>query len=175
MVAHSFGALVLLDDKLLTLQCPDILLFRGHKLEKIFHLIYISDAYEQICYSDIHKILDSSKANNLRDHLTGLLIYKDHYFLQILEGNESTVLKTMGRIIQDRRNRHVRVLVESQSNQRIFENWGMAFHDGDIDRSTVDLMSKIFETALNQNKQEKETVLQMLQCFRRSAPLFKQA
>ena len=138
-------------------------------------MIYISEAYEQICYSDIQKILESSKAHNSRDDITGLLVYKDHHFLQILEGNESAVMKTMGRIIQDRRNRHIRVLTESTSNQRIFENWVMAFHDGDIDHSASELMTKIFETALDQNKKEKETVLQLLQCFRRSAPLFKQA
>ncbi len=144
-------------------------------MEKIFHLVYISEAYDHICYSDIQEILDSSKSNNLKNDITGLLIYKDHHFIQILEGVEALVMETVARIIQDRRNHHVRVIVESKSNQRIFESWAMAFHDGDIDRSTSDLVVKLFETALDQNKKEKESLLQMLQCFRRSAPLFKQA
>lgn len=154
---------------------PDIFRIRGHRVKKVFHLVYISEAYEQICYSDIQNILESSKANNLKNDLSGLLIYKDHHFIQILEGDESAVIRTMGRIIQDRRNHHVRVIIESLSNQRIFENWAMAFHDGDINPSASDVVIKIFETALDQNKKEKESLLQLLQCFRRSAPLFTQA
>jgi hypothetical protein len=143
-------------------------------LNSIFRLVYVSQASDSICYSDIQKILESAQRHNQNNNLTGLLIYKDHHFIQILEGVETRVMETVSRIIQDRRNHHFRVLVESLSNKRIFERWAMAFHDGDIDKSTRDLIVDLFSTALDQNKKEKEVVLQMLECFRRSSPHFQE-
>ena len=135
----------------------------------------MSRADDKICYSDIQNMLESAQRHNLKNGITGLLMYKENHFIQILEGSESAVLETMARIIQDRRNHHLRVMVESRSNQRIFENWAMAFHDGDIDRSTADLIQKVFDTALDENKKEKESLLQWLQCFRKTSQLFKQS
>lgn len=139
-------------------------------MEKVFHLVYISEACEKICYSDIQSILESSRRQNLKFNITGLLIYKDHHFIQILEGQEEDVMSTLARIIQDRRNHHLKVQIESRSNCRIFDKWAMAFHDGDIDSITSSLVNKLFATALDQENKEKESMLQMLQCFRKSAP-----
>ena len=142
-------------------------------MENFFNLVYVSQAHEQVCYTDIQKILVVSQKNNIDNNVTGLLLYQDHHFLQILEGDEDQVMLIMARVIKDRRNHHLRVLIESQSNKRIFESFPMVFYDGDTDQSTSDLVMKIFATALDKTKNEKEILLQMLQCFRLSCPRFQ--
>lgn len=143
---------------------------------QIFRLVYISQAANYICYSDIQKIIETAQEHNEMNGLTGALIFKDQHFIQILEGEEHVVFETLGRIIQDRRGHHLRVLVESHSNQRIFDRWPLAFYDGDIDPSrTAHLLNELFMTALDQNQKEKEIILQMIECFRRSCSQFQEA
>ncbi len=92
----------------------------------------MSKAAEDISYTDIEEILKISRRNNDRDDVTGLLIFHDGYFLQLLEGAEKEVRNTLHKIIDDDRNYSVKVLTETQSGERLFEDWSMAFFDGDI-------------------------------------------
>jgi hypothetical protein len=141
-------------------------------LGNIFQLIYVSQASDSICYSDIQKILESAQRHNHQNEVTGLLLFKEHHFIQILEGHQESVLETLARIVKDRRNSHVRVLVESWNTKRTFERWAMAFHDGDIDQNTAHLVSELFNLATGKAQKEKEILLSMFSCFRRNSPLF---
>jgi hypothetical protein len=144
-------------------------------LKDIFQLVYISRAHENICYSDIDRILESARLHNRQNNLTGLLIFKDEHFLQIIEGEQSKVMETFGRIVKDRRGHHVRVLTESFGESRIFNRWPLAFHDADIDPNMNALMNDLFSLAQNKGKEEKKIILQILENFRRGCCHFQEA
>lgn len=138
----------------------------------IFQLIYLSRAKDSLSHSDIDQILESSRKRNLENQVTGILMFKDGFFLQVLEGPEVQVFETLSRIVKDRRHHHVQVQVECLSNVRTFEKWQMAFFDGDLRVSTEidEQLQKIFKIASGAVYDEKESLVQHLKCFRGNVP-----
>lgn len=142
-------------------------------MQKIFHLVYLSHAKEGISYSDIQNILNSSKKYNEKNEISGVLIFREGYFLQLLEGEQDHVLETIGRIIQDRRHHHFQVIIEATSNQRIFNSWTMNFLDGDtVCGVTEKMVANIMELSMSHKYNEKENILPMIKCFKKSTPEF---
>ena len=90
-------------------------------------LVYLSDAKFGLKMNDIEKILTSSRRNNLNDEVTGLLIYSDGVFIQILEGVQKTVERVFQRILDDSRHENVAILLDNDVETRAFANWEMAF------------------------------------------------
>lgn len=143
-------------------------------MDKIFHLVYLSHAIDGIAYSDIQSILNSSRINNEKNQVSGVLIFRDGYFLQLLEGKESDVLSTLGKVIQDRRHHHLQVIIEAVSNQRIFNSWEMNFLDGDtVSGVSQKMVANIMELSFSHKNSEKENILPMIKCFKKSVPEFK--
>ncbi len=142
-------------------------------MSKVFHLVYISKAAEDLSYTDIREILESSRRNNARLGLTGLLIFRDGYFLQLLEGQELAVRGVLERICEDDRNYSVKVLIETQSNKRLFEDWSMAFHDGDIATNSSEQLEKLFTIIRDGNGKKQDLILTLLRDFSASAPVLK--
>lgn len=110
----------------------------------IFRLMYASKAAEDICYSDLQAILQVSRTQNLEREITGILIFRDGLFLQLLEGKKTQVKEVLGKIVQDSRHSHLKVLCESSADRRLFKNWPMAYMDGDIDEENQDVLQTVF-------------------------------
>jgi hypothetical protein len=70
-------------------------------------------------------ILRASQKNNARDGVTGMLLYADGNFLQVLEGPPETVERTFARIEQDPRHSHIIVMSDEPTTQRDFADWSM--------------------------------------------------
>lgn len=64
----------------------------------IYQIVYISSSPEPLETSQVSDILGSSRINNARDGITGLLVYHDQLFFQVLEGNRSVVEHCYARI-----------------------------------------------------------------------------
>lgn len=90
-------------------------------------LVYVSNAVQPLSAAELRELLACSRAHNLRDGLTGLLLYRDGYFLQVLEGPRAAVRQTFGRIERDRRHHHLCLLDERPIVRRVFGEWSMAF------------------------------------------------
>ena len=56
------------------------------------------------------------------------MIYHNNFFLQILEGEEETVMEMFERIKMDDRNHQVTLLSTDKSELRIFKEWQMAYY-----------------------------------------------
>ena len=72
-------------------------------------------------------ILRSSRSRNTRLGLTGLLIYDDHQFVQVLEGEDAMVRLVYDRIRLDPRHTDVRLLYHGVTTERAFKAWPMGF------------------------------------------------
>ena len=93
-------------------------------------LVYISTARSLPSQDQLDHILCSSRANNIRAGLTGLLVSGGGRFLQALEGPTAEVLATFDRIKRDPRH-FACVLLSSRSvDRRSFGNWAMAHQSG---------------------------------------------
>lgn len=142
-------------------------------MDNIFHLVYISEAVADISYTDIRDILEVGRKRNLQDDVTGLLIFRDGYFVQLLEGNEVNVRKVLNRILLDDRNYSLRILTESTSEQRLFDNNPLAFYDGDISSNSTEDLSSLFEACMASDIKQTNEVIPLLWKFRATAPEFK--
>ncbi len=72
-------------------------------------------------------LLEQSRDRNLRQNVTGMLIYCDGNFFQVLEGEEKDVKEIYHSISCDSRNNGNIVLIESQIVRRNFPEWSMGF------------------------------------------------
>lgn len=139
----------------------------------VFHLIYISHAIGDIGFSDIQDILQCSRDNNFQLQVTGLLIFRDGYFVQLLEGTESTVKQILGKILLDERNHDLRVLAEFSSEERFFEEWSMAYVDGDISVNETAALVQLCEEASKKGACAKQKLIHFLHGFKNSSPVLR--
>jgi hypothetical protein len=78
---------------------------------------------------ELTDLLQKSRKNNSALGITGMLLYKDGNFMQVLEGDEDTVRELAAKIAQDRRHRGFIQLYSTSIRERTFPDWGMGFYD----------------------------------------------
>lgn len=102
---------------------------RPGKDSQLVSLVYVSSGVRKLDDSEILDILRTSHRNNERLDITGMLLYKDGNFLQVLEGPEQAVTKLMETVERDSRHRGLIVLTKKPIEERQFARWSMAFQD----------------------------------------------
>jgi hypothetical protein len=97
--------------------------------DQLVSLVYVSSGVRQFAETEIAEILAQARRNNQRSGLTGMLLYRDGNFLQVLEGTEGSVKAAMQRIERDDRHRGILVMKQGAITERRFSQWQMAFRD----------------------------------------------
>ena len=97
----------------------------------MFYLIYVSSAVELMPEAALHSLLEQSRANNRRLDITGMLLYQGGNFMQMLEGEQQTVLELYDRRKKDKRHTGMIKIMTGQAEKRSFEQWSMGFKNMD--------------------------------------------
>ncbi len=108
-------------------------------------LVYVSAATHPFTPAELETLLEKSRTNNTRDGVSGVLLYRDGDFLQVLEGPEEAVRRTYERISRDRRHGGVIVLDDSEIQERNFGAWSMGFrrvNSGDVREGYVNFFDR---------------------------------
>ncbi len=92
-------------------------------------LLYGSSATVPFGKPELLELLNKSRNNNAKVNVTGLLLYKDGQFMQVLEGDEPAVTSLYQRISRDPRHTGSMVFLQHPIEQRDFPDWSMAFKD----------------------------------------------
>jgi Sensors of blue-light using FAD len=92
-----------------------------------YQIFYSSQATADMSIADLEQILVDARAGNEARNVTGVLVFVDGVFLQILEGEKDTVVCLMSSIAADSRHRTVKVFHEAEIGERTFGNWRMAY------------------------------------------------
>lgn len=95
----------------------------------MFFTVYVSSATHLFTKSQLLELLTKSRENNTKLGLTGMLLYKDGNFMQILEGEEATVRALYAKVDRDPRHHGVITLLQGHVEERQFSDWSMGFHD----------------------------------------------
>lgn len=95
----------------------------------MYELIYRSVAVENITNADILDILSEARDFNAMFDITGCLLFFNSEFVQILEGDKGSVKRLFEKIKKDRRHTDVMLLNEDEKDERLFEQWNMAYYD----------------------------------------------
>jgi len=101
-------------------------------------LVYVSVASRPMTDDDLRVILRKARDKNAGLGVTGMLLYRDGFFLQILEGEQAQVDKLYTVIAADDRHRNVLKIEEHPISERTFGQWTMGFNPMD-DLSAEDL------------------------------------
>jgi hypothetical protein len=91
------------------------------------HLIYVSSASHLMSDVELKDLLVTCRTRNTADSITGMLLYKDGSFMQLLEGEEDRILQTYERIGRDRRHSGLITLREGPLVERNCQGWSMGF------------------------------------------------
>ena len=91
----------------------------------LVRLTYASRANDGVTPEALTAILKTSRSHNLDAGITGVLVFSDGIFLQVLEGGRDAVSGLYNRIAQDRRHRDVVLLGYDEIGERRFAGWAM--------------------------------------------------
>lgn len=94
--------------------------------EPVFGFMYQCQEADPLTDEQISVILDVSRRNNAQLGITGMLLYRNGRFLQVLEGQRENVLALIQTIRRDPRQKAFTVLYESEW-PRLFAQWHMDF------------------------------------------------
>lgn len=87
--------------------------------------IYASRAAVGADQNVLDDILGQSRNKNQKLGITGLLIYANGIFLQVLEGGRATVSQLLDTIMHDPRHGQLQILTWEEIDERKFGGWSM--------------------------------------------------
>ncbi len=93
----------------------------------LHRLVYMSTAVGVLRAEELDRIYLRAKSANARAGITGLMLFYEGVFLQVLEGPEAGVASLLDRIRRDRRHANVTVLEAGPAAERMFADTPMRF------------------------------------------------
>jgi hypothetical protein len=93
--------------------------------EIIYHSRNRREPSERSQLTKLREIVSQSMASNAKNGLTGFLVMRDDWFLQILEGEEPRVEAVYARIATDTRHERCTILRRRKIMTRSFQGWSM--------------------------------------------------
>ena len=98
----------------------------------LFTIVYVSKATQEMSDDVLMAILNTARAHNSANDITGMLLFRDGFFIQALEGREHAIDALFDRIKQDMRHCTVLQLYKQPIAERRFSQWAMGFESPGI-------------------------------------------
>ncbi len=95
----------------------------------MYQLVYASSATVEMTDDDLLELLHTSRLRNSSKSVTGMLLYADGNFIQVLEGEQVDVEEIYASIERDPRNTGHLVLLSQEVQGRSFADWSMGFQN----------------------------------------------
>ncbi len=90
-------------------------------------IIYLSSATQLLTPQELRDLLTTSRRNNARVGIGGILLYWDGNFLQYIEGPRDQIDVLMAKVASDPRHHGLIVLQRQEIAEPAFPDWTMAF------------------------------------------------
>jgi hypothetical protein len=97
----------------------------------LHRIIYLSRAADNLSIDEVKQLWIKAKSNNKKINVTGILLYIDGDFLQILEGEKEIVENLFELIKIDKRHKSIIIVYNNTIEKSEFPNWSMAFSSTD--------------------------------------------
>jgi hypothetical protein len=92
-----------------------------------YQLCYASTATREMPRQALFDLLTEARRYNTKAGITGLLLYQNGQFLQVLEGEADPVRALFKRICNDKRHTRIALLFEELVSERQYPDWSMGF------------------------------------------------
>jgi Sensors of blue-light using FAD len=101
------------------------------KAKDLVELSYLSEAVSDMSFLGLMRLLESARTFNQNNGITGILLYDNQQFGQIIEGERASVMKAWKRIQDDRRHHRIELLEIREIEERSFPEWLLRFYGGE--------------------------------------------
>jgi hypothetical protein len=95
----------------------------------LFQVIYVSSASPQFKPTDLPIILVQAREHNQKEGISGLLLFHEETFVQVLEGHKPSVELLLKKISSDPRHQNIKLLFQKDTEEKEFDDWAMGFVD----------------------------------------------
>jgi len=133
-------------------------------------MVYISSAVLGLNDRQIASIVRTSQINNEQLGITGILLYNNGNFMQLIEGEEEKVEGLYEKVRGDRRHTGVTLLLKEAITHKNFDNWVMGYRNIDnLKKIEPELLSPFLDEDLNFSiyKKNPYRALQFLEMFKK--------
>ena len=124
-----------------------------------YSILYKSKAISTFQLADIQTMLNKSKRFNKANDITGLIIYYDAQFLQLIEGEEDQIKTLYDLILNDERHSDVETILSQPTNDTLWNKWSMAFYhfsDSEVDNNHLRLLLESNFTKVESDNKDSE-------------------
>ena len=101
------------------------------KPKDLVELSYLSEAVSDMSFLGLMRLLESARAFNQSNGITGILLYDNQQFGQIIEGERANIMKVWKRIQEDKRHHRIELLEIREISERSFPDWLLRFYGGE--------------------------------------------
>lgn len=108
---------------------------------QLIQRIYTSAARKNLKAEELVELLQGSRERNVDRGLTGMLLYAEGSFFQVLEGEADAVDALYAKIERDQRHDQVTLIIREPIPKRYFDDWTMGFYE--ISRKELAKMSGV--------------------------------
>ena len=131
------------------------------KPKDLVELSYLSEAVSDMSFLGLMRLLESARAFNQKNGISGILFYDNQQFGQIIEGERASVMKTWKRIQDDKRHHRIELLEIKEITEKSYPDWLLRFYGGEtlvrdypaladmvggMDKHSLALMNKMRES-----------------------------
>lgn len=93
----------------------------------LHEIVYMSLACDAMSAQSLGALLDDSRSRNQAAGVTGMLVYHEREFMQLIEGERAVIEALFERIAADARHQQVYTLWQGPIATRNFADWTMGF------------------------------------------------
>ena len=131
------------------------------KPKDLVELSYLSEAVSDMSFLGLMRLLESARAFNQKNGISGILFYDNQQFGQIIEGERASVMKAWKRIQDDKRHHRIELLEIKEITEKSYPDWLLRFYGGEtlvrdypaladmvggMDKHSLALMNKMRES-----------------------------
>lgn len=112
-----------------------------------YAIVYVSTASPNLEESEVGEVLSGSKSWNNQHDVTGLLLFSEGNFFQIIEGEKNVIFQLFENIKKDKRHRNIMQIFGKEIHKEAYDGY-----DSDFVSEEANYDSEKFQHYLNQIK-----------------------
>jgi hypothetical protein len=133
----------------------------------LIRIIYASTASFEFNEKDLVDLLTVARNENTKINVTGILLYTERSFFQILEGHTEAVNQLFAKIAKDKRHSNVVTIIKERIAIRSFPEWSMGFADiTQQDLESITGLNDFFKNGACFNQINQDRVKKLLTAFK---------
>ena len=100
------------------------------------NIVYVSTSVKLMHENQLMDILHNSRQHNAALNISGVLLYSEGTFIQVLEGRDGVIDALYSRIQADQRHTNVIKIIDEPITEKSFAQWLMGFSVTDVEKTS---------------------------------------